>query len=383
MITVAYGDFDSHAQQAPMHNARMAELNGALSTFYHRLHPSFAARTLLLTVSEFGRRLQANGSNGTDHGTASTIMAIGQQVKGGFYGAMPSLTDLRHGRHLQPTVDYRSVYTTVLESWLSADGSGILGGHHENLGFVATPAPARTTSGRIPDVANPTYRHRAQVIRLYKAYFGRLPDTAGLDHWVGARRSGLTLAAVSDAMATSPEFAAQYGALSNAAFVDRIYRNVLGRSPDPAGLEYWTAALNQGQARGSVMLGFSESSEFVAATAAAVDEVDAKGPVARLYRAYFRRDGDRDGLRYWIGSGLSYDAVADAFAESPEFRGTYGALDDGAFVDLVYQNVLGRPPDAAGRRYWVDQLARGTSRGRVMFGFSESAEFIIATNTLP
>ncbi|MEL7158610.1 MAG: DUF1501 domain-containing protein, partial [Actinomycetota bacterium] len=192
VISVSYGDFDSHADQPAMHDARMTELNDGLVTFFHRLDPSFAARTLLLTVSEFGRRLQANYSNGTDHGTASTIMAIGQQVKGGFYGAMPSLTDLDRTRNLRPTVDYRSVYATVLEAWLGADPDEVLNGQHERLGFVAPPAVARTTSGRIPDIANPTFAYRAQTIRLYRAYFGRLPDNKGLDYWVAARRRGLS-----------------------------------------------------------------------------------------------------------------------------------------------------------------------------------------------
>ncbi|MEL7211003.1 MAG: DUF4214 domain-containing protein, partial [Actinomycetota bacterium] len=153
-------------------------------------------------------------------------------------------------------------------------------------------------------------------------------------------------------MATSAEFRQQYGALSNRAFVERIYQNVLGRAPDAQGLAHWTETLDGGAARGAVMIGFSESAEFVAATESEVDDVDARGPVARLYKAYFRRDGDRDGLRYWIGTGLPYQAVSDAFAASPEFQRQYGALDDGEFVELDYQNVLGRAPDADGRAYW-------------------------------
>ncbi len=382
VISLHYGDFDSHSGQPAMHNARMAELNAGLSTFYHRLDPSFAARTLLLTVSEFGRRLHANNSNGTDHGTSSTLMAIGQQVKGGIYGEMPSFHDLDRQRNLKPTVDFRSVYATVLESWLAADATQILNGGHENLGFLATPAVARTTSGRVPEIANPVFAYRAQIVRLYKAYFGRLPETAGLDHWVAARLSGMGLDEVSQALATSDEFRRQYGALSDGAFVTQVYANVLGRSPDSAGLAHWTDMLGAGATRGAVMIGFSESSEFVSATDGVVDDVDAAGPVARLYKAYFRRDGDRDGLRYWIGSGLSYEAISDAFASSDEFRSTYGSLSDEQFVELVYTNVLGRSADATGRAYWVDQLGRGTPRGAAMLGFSESAEFITKTGTL-
>lgn len=383
VISVAYGDFDSHADQPTMHTERMIELNEGLSRFYQRLDPGFAARTLLLTVSEFGRRLRSNYSSGTDHGTASTLLAIGQQVDGGFYGEHPSLTDVdRHG-NLKPTVDYRSVYASVLDGWLDADSSQVLNGHHENLGFVAAPAPSRTTSGRLPEISNPVFKYRAQIIRLYRAYFGRLPDSAGLDHWVSARRTGLGLAAVSEAFASSVEFVNQYGHLSNRQFADLVYRNVLGRSPDGAGLDYWTAALDQGTGRGTVMLGFSESAEFVGAVEDDVAEVDQKGPVARLYRAYFLRSGETDGLRYWIGSGLSYEAISDAFAESGEFGSRYGSVGDADFVELVYQNVLGRSADAAGRAYWREQLGRGVGRGSVMLGFSESPEFVVRTNTLP
>ena len=189
--------------------------------------------------------------------------------------------------------------------------------------------------------------------------------------------------AISDALATSPEFAAQYGHLSDAQFVDLVYRNVLDRAPDGAGLAHWTALLARGTPRGEVMVGFSESTEFVAAAEELVEKVDHSGPVARLYRAYFLRVGETDGLRHWIGSELSYEAVSDAFATSQEFQDRYGSLSDSDFVDLVYANVLGRPPDAAGRQYWLAKLAGGTTRGSIMLGFSESDEFIVKTDTLP
>jgi hypothetical protein len=76
-------------------------------------------------------------------------------------------------------------------------------------------------------------------------------------------------------------------------------------------------------------------------------------PVARLYFAYFGRIPDYPGLMYWVGefqAGGNLNAMSQAFADSAEFRSRYGALDDGAFVDLVYQNVLGRLPDAGGVR---------------------------------
>jgi hypothetical protein len=100
--------------------------------------------------------------------------------------------------------------------------------------------------------------------------------------------------------------------------------------------------------------------------------------VVRLYFAYFNRLPDYTGLMYWVNSmiaGGDLAVVSQAFATSPEFQNTYGGLDDGAFVDLVYWNVLGRAPEASGRSYWIGQLGAGLSRGALMIGFSESAEY--------
>ena len=109
------------------------------------------------------------------------------------------------------------------------------------------------------------------------------------------------------------------------------------------------------------------------------------GQLARLYRAYFNRSADTDGFLFWQSqrsAGLSLNGVSNAFAASAEFQNTYGPLNNGAFVDLVYANVLHRPADSGGRSYWVSQLNAGVSRGQVMTGFSESAEMINSTGTV-
>lgn len=104
--------------------------------------------------------------------------------------------------------------------------------------------------------------HVAPVARLYWAYFGRIPDHGGLTYWVGRHRSGTRLAAISQTMATSHEFIAKTGGLSDEAFVARIYADVLGRTADAGGLAYWAGRLRTGaKDRGSVMVNFSESSE--------------------------------------------------------------------------------------------------------------------------
>lgn len=114
--------------------------------------------------------------------------------------------------------------------------------------------------------------HLAPITRLYLAYFGRMPDLAGSRYWAGRHRWGTRLAAISQHFAGSTEFRRRTGGLSDEAFVRRIYTDVLGRSPDPDGLRYWTARLRSGAAsRGAVMVQFSESAEHRRATATRVD----------------------------------------------------------------------------------------------------------------
>lgn len=102
------------------------------------------------------------------------------------------------------------------------------------------------------------------IVRLYRAYFLRDPDGSGLIYWVNRRESGEQLGPVSSHFAASSEFKRTYGTLSNAAFVTRIYKNVLGRSPDPEGQRYWRSRLDARRIdRGRLMVQFSESPEYI------------------------------------------------------------------------------------------------------------------------
>ena len=88
-----------------------------------------------MTFSEFGRRVAQNNGNGTDHGTAEPLFLVGTPVKGGVYGSYPSLSSLDNG-DLKYTVDFRSVYSTVLDRWLAADSKEVLGKRYEDLAFI-------------------------------------------------------------------------------------------------------------------------------------------------------------------------------------------------------------------------------------------------------
>ena len=106
---------------------------------------------------------------------------------------------------------------------------------------------------------------------------------------------------------------------------------------------------------------------------------DARGPVMRLYWAFFHRMPDRNGLDFWVkkfSGGKTLKGIANEFAKSSEFTNKYGPLGDDAFITLVYQNVLERNPDAAGKAHWVGRLEDGVTRGEMMTAFSESSEGI-------
>ncbi|MBI4001890.1 MAG: DUF1501 domain-containing protein, partial [Nitrospira defluvii] len=117
VIKVTQGSFDTHAGQLPAHHRLLDELAQALMAFRMALQKQGAWNdVLVMTYSEFGRRVEENASHGTDHGTAAPHLIMGGLVKGGLYGMPPSLTDLQDG-DLKHTTDYRSLYATVIEKW--------------------------------------------------------------------------------------------------------------------------------------------------------------------------------------------------------------------------------------------------------------------------
>lgn len=133
---IAVGGYDTHSNQKPVQASNLTILAEGLRAFYKDLEAKGkASDVLIMTWSEFGRRVQENASNGTDHGTASPQFVLGGQVKGGVYGEPPSLTDLDQG-DLKYTTDFRSVYATILERWLGAAPEEVLGGGFPTLGFI-------------------------------------------------------------------------------------------------------------------------------------------------------------------------------------------------------------------------------------------------------
>jgi uncharacterized protein (DUF1501 family) len=136
VIFVSLDGFDTHSQQGPGHQVLLGELSSAIRAFFVDLKGhNLDDRVVLATFSEFGRRVQENGSLGTDHGAASQLFVMGPSVKGGIHGKHPSLTELVDG-DLKFHTDFRAVYATLLTKVLGWPAAQILGGDFPVLDFV-------------------------------------------------------------------------------------------------------------------------------------------------------------------------------------------------------------------------------------------------------
>ena len=141
MPTQVYGvslnGFDSHAGELASYATLLKQLDSGVAGFFKSLRgvPQ-GAQTVLVIYTEFGRRVVANASEGTDHGSGNTAFVIGPSVKGGFYGDQPSLTQLDSNGSLAVTTDFRTIYSTVLEQILDVDPSVILGGQFTGVPFI-------------------------------------------------------------------------------------------------------------------------------------------------------------------------------------------------------------------------------------------------------
>ncbi|NRB52440.1 MAG: DUF1501 domain-containing protein [Saprospiraceae bacterium] len=123
LYMVTLDGFDTHANQNGSHPNLMYNLTTSVKAFYEDLAASGVAhRVLSMTFSEFGRRIEQNASGGTDHGAAAPMILFGEGLNGnGFLGAAPDLQNLDQVGNLQYDLDFRQIYSTVLENWLCID----------------------------------------------------------------------------------------------------------------------------------------------------------------------------------------------------------------------------------------------------------------------
>jgi hypothetical protein len=155
---------------------------------------------------------------------------------------------------------------------------------------------------------------------------------------------------------------------SATALIQQQFQDLAGRAPTPTELSTWVTGITN-----RTLL----ADDLIVGLVPADQQLD-DARLVRLYLAYFRRPPDPSGFAHWtrvLDSGRGLSVAAQQFAESPEFVRTFGSLSNSGFIDLVYQTVLGRAPDATGKVWWLTRLDAGTrNRGDVMVNVSESAE---------
>ena len=135
--TSPYNSFDTHANQAALHSGLWSNVSETVENFFDDLREHDASDNVtLLMFTEFGRRIVDNGS-GTDHGASGIAFAVGEHVKGGIYGEYPSLEAGKQedGGNLKSSMDFRSIYTSIVEDWLHLDAPSIVGGKFESMKF--------------------------------------------------------------------------------------------------------------------------------------------------------------------------------------------------------------------------------------------------------
>lgn len=133
VLSVELNGFDTHDEQRGRHAGLMGTLDAALGAFLEDLERTEEGReTAVLLFSEFGRRVEENGTGGTDHGLAGPVLVVGPGVRGGLHGAPPSLDELQDG-DLAHTTDFRRVYASLIEDWLGLEAAPVLGAGFEPL----------------------------------------------------------------------------------------------------------------------------------------------------------------------------------------------------------------------------------------------------------
>ncbi|MDH7444577.1 DUF1501 domain-containing protein [Aquimarina sp. 2201CG14-23] len=132
------GGFDSHVNQLNSQDRLLRVYSEAIHALVQDLKKNNRFNdTLILTFSEFGRRVKQNGSRGTDHGAANNVTAIGGSLKKpGIYNEIPNLSDLDKNGDIKYSVDFRSIYASILHNWLDVNDQEILNTNFKNLGFI-------------------------------------------------------------------------------------------------------------------------------------------------------------------------------------------------------------------------------------------------------
>lgn len=375
VLSCAHGSYDLHYGLGYFYPRLLSEVDRAIEAFFAALDPAFRDRVTLMTFSEFGRTVNANGSGGADHGTSSPQLVIGAKVKGGLYGAQPRLNALTPRGDLKVHVDLRSYYASVVDGWLAGGSSAVLGGTYEDLHLfqsapgTSPPPPPLPTPPQVLTGAWRPFPDPATLVRQqYIDFLGRPADQPGVYFWVGqltttgrsiawvvnaflashefgeavapAARLALSCLGRPDAYedliawaarvrrreplgpiaadaVTRPDFAARYGSLSEGDFVQQAHRDATGRSPSGSWATTWTTRLGNGtHTRADVMAA-------IVALPATADHLRVQVEVMMTYAGLLRRAPDPGGYEFWVAkgnAGASIQRLVQLFFASEEYQ---------------------------------------------------------------
>lgn len=368
VFNVSLGSFDTHENQPSRHQALLADLDTGITAFYKTVSSTWLKRIALLSFSEFGRRPQANASNGTDHATSSALFVIGDNVKGGFYGTPPKLTALDSRGNPTVSVDYRSVYASVLGGWLGGDATAILGAGYPDLGlFATTPGGSVTPPPPPTGPWLPFATAEALVRQQYLDFYGRVGDASGVAYWTGKLTKGsMSIVAVIDSFLHSNEFG------RSVAPVARLALATLGGTPAFDDLMTWAAAVKSGTPLATV-------ATSVYAQPAATARFGPLSDAAFVAKAFDAATGtapttaEKNDLAAQLAAGtLTRPALLASLVGRTASAARYRAQVE---VLMTYAGLLRRKPDSSGWTYWVAKVDAGTSVQRLIAQFYASSEY--------
>ncbi|NPA82357.1 MAG: DUF4214 domain-containing protein [Epsilonproteobacteria bacterium] len=216
------------------------------------------------------------------------------------------------------------------------------------------------------------------VKRFYTELLDRNPEEGGYNYWERQLADKeLSAKDIAKQFFDSEEFKSKN--LSDEDFVKTVYKVIMGRDADQAGVDFWTQKLKEGMSRDDLVNQFLEAPEFE--NLAKNYDIEAKDPVkefvSRFYTNALQRDADPNGTQYWAKELKDADKtakeVAKEFFNSEEFKNLN--LNDEEFIKTAYKTLLGRDADEAGLKYWKEQLQNGVSREELIDQFLDSEEF--------
>ncbi len=228
-----------------------------------------------------------------------------------------------------------------------------------------------------------TEKVEAFVTRLYENILNRTPDSAGFNYWVKQLLfENKSATSVAKDFFRSKEF--EDANLSNEEFVKRTYLTLLNREAEPTGLAYWVNEIEEhGKLRDQIFYGFALSDEFTSLCQddfeiLAHDKNDEREAfIERFYNLVLGRRADGAGIEYWNNELKTHKKSASDIAKGFFFSEEFlnKKYDDEKFLTIVYRTLMGREPDQEGFNFWKKKLSEGATREYIIDAFLDSPEF--------